>query len=104
MRAGALRSRITIQHRADVANDIGELVPTWATLAAVWADVRHTSGTEAIKADASASIVRASIRIRFRSDITAAMRALVGSTIYEVQAVLPDQRREYLDLVCEALQ
>jgi SPP1 family predicted phage head-tail adaptor len=46
--------------------------------------------------------VRASIRIRYRTDITAAMRVTDGSTVYQVKAVLPDSGRQYLDLVCEA--
>ena len=104
MRAGRLHSRVTIQQRTDAQNDIGELVPTWTALAAVWADVVHNSGLETIKADASASIVRASIRVRFRTDVKADMRVVKGADVYEVKAVLPDQGREYCDLVCELVK
>lgn len=104
MRAGRLRTRVTIQQRTDTQNDIGELVPTWTTLAAVWADVIHNSGLEAIKAGAGASIVKASIRIRYRADVKPSMRVAKGADVYNILAVLPDQGREYCDLVCERVQ
>lgn len=104
MRAGRLNSRVTIQQRTDTQDSIGEPVPTWSTLAAVWADVLHNSGIEAVKADSSTSVVKASIRIRFRSDVKASMRVVKGADIYEIKAVLPDQGRVYCDLVCERVQ
>ncbi len=104
MRAGRLRSRVTIQQRTDTQNEIGELVPTWSTLSAVWADVIHNSGLETIKAGASASVVKASIRIRYRADVKPSMRVVKGSDVYNIEAVLPDHGREYCDLVCERVQ
>ena len=104
MRAGRLNSRVTIQQRTDTHNEIGELVPAWSTLAAVWADVIHNSGLETIKANASASVVKASIRIRYRTDVKPSMRVVKGSDVYDIEAVLPDQGRVYCDLVCERVQ
>ena len=104
MRAGRLGSRVTIQQRTDTQNEIGELVPTWSTLSAVWADVIHNSGLETIKAGASASVVKASIRIRYRADVKPSMRVVKGSDVYNIEAVLPDQGRVYCDLVCERVQ
>ena len=104
MRAGRLRSRVMIQQRTDTQNEIGELVPTWSTLAAVWADVIHNSGLETIKAGASASVVKASIRIRYRADVKPEMRVVKGSDVYGIEAVLHDQGREYCDLVCEMVK
>jgi SPP1 family predicted phage head-tail adaptor len=49
---------------------------------------------EAIKAGAEASVVQASIRIRYRTDVTSAMRVVHGSTTYEIKAVLPDEGRD----------
>ena len=47
--------------------------------------------------------MRASIRIRRRDDITAAMRVVHGAKVYDIKAVLPDEHgRGFLDLVCEA--
>lgn len=102
MRAGDLRSRITIQKRGPTKDDWGTPMPdAWADLDTVWADVRHPSGLEMVKADATTSVVKASIRIRWRSDVTAGMRVLFDGRVYNILAVLPDARRVYVDLPCE---
>ena len=102
MQAGRLNTRCVIQRRTGGTNDWGEPLPEgWGNVAELWANVRHLSGAESIKSDRPTSEVRASIRIRFRTDIDASMRVLVNGSIYEIQAVMPDyQRREYTDLVC----
>lgn len=105
MRPGQLNTRVVVQQQSTTPDALGQPVNTWSDLATLWADVRHTSGIEATKADAVASVVRASIRVRYRSDITAAMRVVHGSTTYSVIAVLPDVGgKEYVDLACEVLQ
>jgi head-tail adaptor len=41
-------------------------------------------------------------RVRFRTDITAAMRLVDGATIYNIQQVLPNMaKKDVTDLVCE---
>lgn len=102
MRAGPLNQRIALQYRAAGVDAAGQPTGTWTELAAVWANIALGSGLESVKADRETSVVRASIRIRWRTDVTAAMRVLHGATVYEVMAVKPDlQRREFVDLVCE---
>lgn len=104
MRAGQLNSRATIQRLTSGQDSIGQPATTWTDVATVWANIRHKSGSEAIKADKDVSIVQASIRIRRRTDVTAAMRVLYGSTVYEIKVVLPDERhKDRLDLVCEVI-
>lgn len=104
MRAGTLNSRVVIKSRSTTQDAIGQQVETWSTVATVWANIRFTSGKEAIKSGAETSTARASIRIRKRADVTAAMRVYHGSVIYDIEAVLPDEeRREHCDLVCARL-
>ena len=80
----------------------GHLPEAWADHATLWANVRHLSGSESIRSDAEASIVRASIRVRFRTDLNAGMRVLVGAKGYDVTAVLPDLvGRQHVDLVAQ---
>ena len=105
MRPGLLNTRVVVQQQSATQDALGQPVQSWATFATLWADVRHTSGVEAIKTDAIASVVRASIRVRYRGDLTAAMRVIHGSTTYNIVAVLPDiGGKEYVDLACEVLQ
>lgn len=102
MRSGSLNSRIKIQKKGGVTNSWGEPDPdSWTDVVTVWANIRHQSGSESIKSDKPTSEVRASIRIRWRTGIDAGMRVLHGSTVYSIDAVLPDAvGRVHLDLVC----
>ena len=106
MQDGSLSTSCVIKRRTGGTNDWGEPLPEgWETHATVWANVKHLSGSEAIKADAEVSTVRASIRIRFRSDITEGIRVLIGLAGDQIEAVMPDvARREFVDLVVKVVQ
>lgn len=102
MQAGRLDTRITIQRKTGGTDAWGAPLPeAWEDYATIWANVRHLSGTESIKAGADVSVVRASIRIRHRSGIDAGMRIVAGAAVYDIEAVLPGQRREWLDLAAK---
>lgn len=105
LRAGDLRSRVTIQKKGAAANSWGEPLPeAWEDVAKVRASIKHLSGLAAIKADAQTSVVKVSIRLRYRTDVLAGMRVLHGTTVHLVRAVLPDEaKREHVDLVCEVV-
>lgn len=103
--AGRMNTPITIQRQVSTTDAIGQPLLTWTDFAMVWANVRHLSGSEAIKAGASVSTVQASMRVRWIVGITAGMRVLTDGAVYEIKAVLPDmQRREFVDLVVEVTQ
>lgn len=105
MQAGQLRDRITIQRKTGGTDAWGAPLPeAWEDYATIWANVRHLSGTESIKAGADVSVVSASIRIRWRQDVTAGMRVVAGAAVYDIEAVLPGQRREWLDLAVKRVQ
>jgi SPP1 family predicted phage head-tail adaptor len=103
MRGGTLKDWITIQQAGNVKDELGQPIPGWPDLDSMWGDIRFLSGLEASRADAPVSIVKASIRIRRRTDVLANMRAVDDEgRIYDIKAVLPNkQNRQYIDLVCE---
>lgn len=102
LRAGTLKDRITIHQRGAGRTPSGQPVPgDWTPCVTVWADVRHLSGTGAIKAGAETSTVQASMRIRRRTDVDASMRVQFEGKVYQINAVLPGSDRSYVDLVCE---
>lgn len=106
MDAGTLTSRITLRKRVDGQDELGQPLQGWQDVATVWADIRHLSGVESIKAGAQSSTVRASIRIRYRQGVTAAMRAVdtADGTTYDIKAAMPDKaRRVFVDLACEVI-
>lgn len=105
MKAGNLNTMVTIQAPLAGQDAVGQPTSGWSTLAEVWADVRQGNGLEVVKAGAPVSEIKASIRIRWRTDVTNAMRVLVGSTPYEVEAVIQDEaRRVFTDLVCKVVR
>lgn len=102
MQAGKLNQQISIQRKGGAEDALGQVIPGWETFAVVWASIRHPSGLATIRADAQASVVKASIRIRYRTDLQAGMRVVHSAHVYTVKAVVPDLvRREHVDLVCE---
>ena len=104
MQAGRLDTRVTLQRRTTGQDDWGQPTEGWEDVAQVWANVRHLNGVESIKAGADVSVVRASIRIRWREGVDAGQRVLIGSAIYQIQAVMPDLGgRVFVDLVCEVV-
>jgi SPP1 family predicted phage head-tail adaptor len=100
MNIGRLNSRCTLQQPNTTQDALGQPVPGWVDVAQVWGDMRYQSGVSAIKSGADMSVVNVSVRIRYRDGVNAGMRVVHGSTVMDVQAVLP-HGREWLDLVCE---
>ncbi|BEP93233.1 hypothetical protein GmRootA79_16170 [Acidovorax sp. A79] len=83
----------------------GQPIPGWTELTTFWADIRGGAGLETIKAGAVTSTRQVSIRTRFRTDITGAMRVVSQGVTYKINAVLPDLvGRKYVDLACEVIQ
>lgn len=102
MKTGRLNRRIVIQQRLATENELGERVSGWQIVATVWANIINKSGLETVRNEMDMSVVSASIRIRYRTDINAGMRVLDGSTVYDIQAVLLDRTgKQYVDLVCQ---
>lgn len=98
-----LNHRVDIEQRSSGEDELGQPTETWTLVASVWANVKHLSGVSTIKAGADVSVVQASIRIRRRTGLDAGMRVTHSGQAYDVQAVLPDGRRQYVDLVCKAV-
>lgn len=107
MSIGKLNRRILLKQLVGTQDAAGQPDTSWQNLIAtgdgmVWGSIRHLSGVQTIKAEAPTSAVKVSIRIRYRTDVTAAMRAHHDDTVYEIKAVMPDEAgRQYTDLACE---
>lgn len=100
-----LRHKVTIQALTGVEDDHGQLVNAWTPVAEPWADIQYLNGISTIKAGADHSVVMASIRLRYRTGLHAGMRVLHGATVFEIQAILPDEvGRVFMDLTCKVIQ
>ncbi|RYF07349.1 MAG: head-tail adaptor protein [Comamonadaceae bacterium] len=108
MRAGTLNRKITIQKKGAGEDEWGTPTPgpeNWVDVRTLPASIMARSGLSAIKADAQTSVVKVSIRIRYRADIAAGMRAVHGDTVYDIKEVLQDYAgRVHTDLVCEVVK
>lgn len=99
---GRLNRQVSIMVQSTDVDAIGQPLNTWTELRKAWADIRHPRGLEAIKADKPTSIVAASIRIRYSTSVTSAMRVHYGASVYEIEAVIHDEQgRQWSDLVCK---
>jgi len=98
-----LNRRVMLQRPTEQRDEWGQRLPDiWDDVTPVWADIRHAGGLETVKAGAETSIVKASIRIRYRADLDTSMRVLYGEVAYHIKAILPDVvAKRHVDLVCE---
>jgi SPP1 family predicted phage head-tail adaptor len=101
---GELRHRITIQKPVTQQDpETGELTTNWVSVATnIAAAIKPSSVREFVAAQAMQSQVTARIVIRYRAGLTAQMRILHGSKIYNPQGWLadPDSGIEYLSAPC----
>ena len=102
MSAGQLRHRVDLQSRVDTVDALGQPSTTWQSVAFLWGDVRYLTGLSAIKAGADTSASKVSIRLR-HGTFNAGQRVVYGDEVFNIEAVLPDGKRQYVDLVCESI-
>ena len=100
MRAGPLRHRCEIQNRQRVPDGAGGNAEAWVKVGEMWAEITMPTGRVAVVADQLTGMVTAEIRIRLRSDVVAQMRLVHKTTTYLIEAVLPDNERSMLRLLC----
>lgn len=102
--AGKLNCRVVIEQRTAGVDAYGQPVTTWSTLATLWANIISPTGkssAEQLVADRQISAATYSVRIRYRTDITAAMRLTYGGAIYNIEQVILDLAgKRHVDLVC----
>lgn len=104
MAIGKRNRLVTIQQPGTAQDELGQPIPGWSDLASVFAEIRYLNGMETIKAGAEAAVRNVSMRINYRTDVSAAMRVSHGTTVFQVKSVQPDEvNRKHVDLVCEEI-
>jgi SPP1 family predicted phage head-tail adaptor len=101
---GRLRHRVTIQRPVSVQNaTTGKLSTSWANVAVnIAAAIEPLSVREFVAAHAMQSEITTRIVIRYRAGLTAEMRIVHGSKLYNPHGWLadPDSGLEYLTAPC----
>lgn len=100
MRAGQLRHRVTIQTQVATQDALGQPSTSWLDTKTVWADVRYQGGLEAIRSGVVAALQRVSVRLR-NTAVSPGQRVVHGSTVLDIETVLPDTKQQFVDLVCQ---
>ena len=106
--AGRYRTRLKIQQRAAGQDAAGQPNGAWTDVCEVSAWGMSPTGMGVITAEgqyagAESSYAQISWRIRWRTGLTAGMRAVrvLGGTVYDIRQVVPDEAgRRHVDLVC----
>lgn len=85
--AGNLRHRVAIQRNtATTANDYGQIVPNWSTIATVWAAIDYLDGKEDIQAHEVVGRDRYKVTMRY-TDVTIRDRLLFGNRTFGIESI-----------------
>lgn len=99
---GNLDQRVTLQTSAIGRDAVGGPTETWSDTAIVWARVSPLSGRRIAQAQQIGSAVSKEVEIRWRPDITAAMRVrFTGGRAAKVSWFEEFKRDGRLLMVCE---
>lgn len=98
---GRLKHRIEIQRKEEIQDpNSGSLSEKWITVGKSWAEIKGISGNEFIAANAQQSGITWRLIIRYRK-ISQRERILYQDNIFNIKAVLPDNDRKMMVLMCE---
>lgn len=104
MRAGRMDRRVTLQQRTMAApNDYSEKIPSYSTLATVWAEKRDVSGREFFSSNQPHAESSTRFVIRYRSGLTPIHRLVHDGVTYDIVHVAEIGRRVGLELVCRVV-
>ncbi|WP_062391100.1 phage head closure protein [Pseudomonas abietaniphila] len=100
MRAGPLRHSGSLQRQARVSDGMGGYSQGWAEVRKVRAEITMPTGRVATVAQQIKTVVSAEIRVRMARDIKAGQRLVFTDDTYAIEAVLADNDRTMLRLLC----
>lgn len=101
-RIGDLRLRVTLQAEGATSDDGGGYVSSWEDIASVWAQIVPLTGNEVFVHARVEAHVTHRITMRYRSDVTTAMRLIYQERVFNIRAVLnSDERNRWLYLLAE---
>jgi SPP1 family predicted phage head-tail adaptor len=99
LRSGYLSTKVTMQQPVISQDELGQPVNKWVDVATVWANLSDISGREFIASAALQNTVQTKITIRYRAGIVPTMRVVHQASIYNIEAVLGQDKTSLL-LMC----
>lgn len=105
MKAGKLRTLLTIQQRTDTADGQGGVVTVWSEFCKVYGRQYVSRAEVGTLTEQRESRLICKWEIRFMEGVLPEMRLVDSLRIFEINAVYdPSQKRERLELLCTELQ
>jgi len=105
LRSGELDQRLILI--VPVYTSPPDEIASWTTLATVWANVDVSQGDEkASQGDREVSLQTATVKIRYRDDVSTPMKVTLDGVDYDIRKVAPSGRRnrEFLMLTIRAVR
>ncbi len=101
MRAGKLRTLITIEQRTNSPDGMGGVTTSWTEFCKSWGrQIIRRAESDGI-ASGLQSVLGTKWEIRFVTGVSPKMRIKVEDRILDIEAVYdPSQKRERLELIC----
>ena len=97
-----LSHRLILQSRNDTAQQEGELVTHWTTIAKVWGALIDSRVTRKEEAQQMVEVAQHRIIIRHRDDVASGWRFLLDARELDIRTVIdPDQTGRFLSCLCE---
>lgn len=104
MNAGQMDQLVTLQAYGAGEDALGQPLQAWADVATVWAQAQPMRGRDYLAAAAINSEASVRFRVRYRDDVTSAMRVLWRGVAHAIVAPPVDVNggRHTLELMCAA--
>ena len=97
----ALRRRFVLENAIETPDESGGFTRTWQALEEIWGKIETLKVTDEFTASRGAMQITHRITIRWRPDITGAMRLREGARSFEIVAAQDaDPKRRYLNCQC----
>lgn len=100
--SGDLREKVTVQREARTPDGAGGHALAWVDVATVRARVKPGGGREQLQAQQTQAVTVCTVTIRYRADVITGMRLLWGGKTLNIRsATNPDERRQWLEMLCD---
>ena len=100
-----LRSHLTLETPVDGTDDNGGVTRTYVASAVLWGDITPARASDRFLAGRMEQAITHSIRLRFRPDITGAMRLRLGVRLFFIHGIEDiDERHRFTLCHCEEIR
>lgn len=101
---GVLRERLGIAQADETADAEGQPVKVWSGFTAVWARAEFLMGRELEAMQKINTEIALRFTVRYRTGITETMRVSWRNESWNIHAILPDERKEYMQLLVSKVE